>query len=144
MALLVVLSARCATSATLVGTGLSNLGFGQIVTTASAGTVTISSGGGRSASGGVVLGSSFGVGASSFAVTGDANASYSITLPSSCTPQAGGATMMADLFTSAPNGSGNLGPSGTQTVSLGATLHVGSGQAAGAYSAAYFITLAYN
>jgi hypothetical protein len=63
----------------------------------------------------------------------------------------GAATTLLAMFstrgagsTSSPSGTGNLGLLGTQTVTLGATLHVGPGQAAAAYSGTYPVTLAYN
>lgn len=121
-----------------------HLGFGQIVATTTSGTVTVTPSGQRRRDGGVVLGNGFGVSAAAFVVTGDALAVYSITLPDDCTLSAGGSSMIADGFTSDPDELGNLGPSGTQTVTIGATLHVGSGQASAAYSGTYAVTLAYN
>jgi len=125
-------------------TAQSNLVFGQVVATSTSGTVTVSPTGGRTQSGGAVLANGFGVSAASFAVTGEPNTSYSITLPSSCTLSGGGGSLTVDGFTSSPNGTGMLGPGGTQSVTLGATLHVGSGQRSAAYSGTYAITLAYN
>jgi hypothetical protein len=141
---LAMLPTRGAAVTAIDVTTQSNLGFGQIVATTTSGTVTVSPAGSRTRSGGVVLGNGSGVSAASFAVTGEHNAGYSITLPSVCTLSAGGSSMTADTFTSSPSGSGNLGPSGAQSVTLGATLHVGSGQAAAAYSGTYPVTLAYN
>ncbi|MEO8505739.1 MAG: DUF4402 domain-containing protein [Acidobacteriota bacterium] len=121
-----------------------NLGFGQIVATTVAGTVTVSPVGSRTSSGGVLLGNGLGVSAATFAVIGEPNASFSITLPTPCTLSSGGSSMTLDSFTSHPNGSGNLGPAGSQSVTLGATLHVGAAQAAAAYSGSYNVTVAYN
>lgn len=122
----------------------SNLGFGQAVATVAPGTVTVSPAGGRTASGGVVLGNGLGVSAASFTVTGELDANYSITLPSSCTLTGGGSSMSVDTFTTSPSGSGNLGPGGTEVVALGATLHVGAPQSSAAYVGTYFVTVAYN
>ncbi len=144
MILLAMLPTRGAAVIAIDVTTQSNLGFGQIVATTTSGAVTVSPAGGRTRSGGVVLGNGFGVSAASFAVTGEPNTGYSITLPSPCTLSGGGSSMTADGFTSSPSGAGNLGPSGTQSVSMGATLHVGSGQAAAAYAGTYAVTLAYN
>jgi hypothetical protein len=121
----------------------SNLAFGQIVATTSPGLVTLSSSGERMRSGGVVLGNSFGVSSASFSVTGEPNTEYSITLPASCSLSGGGSSMTVDSFVSTPDGTGNLGAEGTQLVTLGATLNVGSGQPAAAYSGTFAITLAY-
>jgi len=134
---------RAAAVIALEATTQSNLAFGQIVATSSAGAVTVWPNGSRTASGGVVLGNAFGVSAASFAVTGEPNSSYGITLPSPCTLSAAGASMTADVFTSNPSGSGSLGPSGTQTVTMGATLRVGSRQVSAGYSGSYAVTLAY-
>jgi hypothetical protein len=125
-------------------TANANLGFGQIVATPAAGSVTVSPAGGRSASGGVVLGNAFGVSAASLTAAGDANASYSLTLPTSAVLNAGADSMTADGFTSTPSGSGNLGAGGTQAIALGATLHVGAHQHPAAYSGTYIVTIAYN
>jgi hypothetical protein len=144
MILLAMLPTRGAAVIAIDVTTQSNLGFGQIVATTTSGTVTVSPASSRTRSGGVVLGNALGVSAASFAVSGEPNTGYSITLPSLCTLSASGSSMTADAFTSSPGGSGNLGPSGSQSVTLGATLHVSSGQAAAAYSGTYSVTVAYN
>jgi hypothetical protein len=123
---------------------LANLGFGQIIATATPGTVTVSPSGSRTKSGGAVLGLGFGVSAGSVAVTGDANAAYSITLPSATSMNSGGNSMTVDTFTSTPSGSGNLGLIGAQPVAIGATVHVGAGQAAAAYTGSYSVMVSYN
>jgi hypothetical protein len=144
MILVAILPTRGDAVIAIAVTTQANLGFGQIVATTTSGTVTVSPAGSRTRSGGVVLGNALGVGAASFAVTGEPNTGYSITLPSLCTLSAGASSMTADAFTSSPSGSSNLGPSGSMSVTLGATLHVSSGQAAAAYSGTYPITVAYN
>ena len=123
---------------------LAELGFGQIFSTSTSGTVTISPAGARTKSGGVVLGSGFGVSQARFTVAGDAQMSYSITLPGPITLSAGGRSMTVDGFISTPAGSGNLGTTGTQLMSVGATLHVGAGQVSAAYSGSLPLTVAYN
>lgn len=125
-------------------TASSGLGFGQIVATTTSGTVTVTPAGFRSASGGVALGNGFGVTAASFAVTGEPNTSYSITLPSSVTLSAGARSMTADHFTSSPVGSGLLGTGGSQSISVGAELHVGALQPAASYAGTYGVSVAYN
>lgn len=122
----------------------SNLGFGQAVATFTAGSVIVTPGGGRSATGGVILGNSFGASSASFTVTGDLGTTYSISLPGSCTLTGSSSTMSADTFESLPSGSGNLGTGGTQTLTVGATLRIGAPQAPGAYSGTYVVAVAYN
>ncbi|HVS64875.1 MAG TPA: DUF4402 domain-containing protein [Thermoanaerobaculia bacterium] len=136
--------ARAAEPAAIVLTNNSSLGFGSIVASATAGAVTVSAGGARSASGGAVLGSSVGVSAASFTVTGEPNLTYSIVLPSSVTLTAGGSSMTVDSFTSLPADSGNLGPAGTEEVRVGATLQVSGSQSQASYSGTFDVTVAYN
>jgi hypothetical protein len=130
--------------AALDATTQSHLGFGQLIATPAPGAVTVSPAGARTPSGGVVLGNGFGVSAAAFAVTGDPNLAFSITLPSSATLDGAGSSLTADSFTSTPSGAGNLGPSGAQSVTVGATLHVGSSQSATSYSGSFAVTFAYN
>jgi hypothetical protein len=146
-ALVAVLLTRRAGAQVAIGlTANSSLGFGRIVATATAGTVTVSPLGGRSSSGGVVLGSGFGKGAAAFTVSGQANAGYSIMLPSSCTLSGGGSSMTVDTFLSNPlNGQNvDVGPGGTASLTVGATLHVGASQRAATYSGTYAVTVAYD
>ena len=144
MILLAMLPTRGGAVIAIAATAQSNLGFGQIVATTTSGTVTVSPSNGRTRTGGVVLGNALGVAAASFAVTGEPNTGYSITLPNQSTLSAGASSMTADAFTSSPSGASNLGPSGSQSVTLGATLHVSAGQASAAYSGTYPVTMAYN
>ena len=120
------------------------LGFGQIVSSGAPGTVTVDPTGNRTASGGAVLGSAAGVGPAMFRVTGEPNASYSITLPSSATFGSSHRSMTVDRFTSSPRGSGNLGPGGSQWLALGGTLHVGPSQSTASYDGTVEVTVAYN
>ena len=86
--------------------------------------------------------------AASFTVAGTPGAIYDIALPGAAitlnTPS--GAVMSVDAFTSTPTPTGTLdASSGTQTLSVGATLHVGIAQAAGTYDSAPFtVTVNYN
>jgi Domain of unknown function (DUF4402) len=139
-----ILPPAVAALASLSLTGDSGLGFGQVVATATPGTVTVTPAGTRSASGGVALGNGLGVSAASFEVTGEPNTSYSITLPSAVTLSAGASSMTADNFTSSTGGSGLLGPGGTQSFSVGADLHVGASQPAASYTGTYAVSIVYN
>lgn len=119
------------------------LTFGKFVAGAG-GSVTISAGGGRSASGGVVLVPSGAGAAAQFAVSGDANLTYVISLPAAGTLVNGANSMAVNTFTSSPSPTGTLGAGGTQTLFVGATLTVGSNQASGSYSGAFDVTVNYN
>lgn len=121
-----------------------DLDFGQVVAGGTSGTVAMSAGGSRSAVGGVTLGSTGSAAPASFIVSGDANASYSITLPGSMSLTSGGNNMTVNTFTSSPNGSGTLGGGGSQNLNVGATLQVGASQAAGSYTGSFNVTVAYN
>src|SRR4051812_19381744 len=83
---------------TLSNTG--GLQFGQLVASSSAGTVVLMPSGAAMTSGGVILGNAAGRAAASFTVTGNANATYAITLPSApVTLSSGSDSMSLDTFT---------------------------------------------
>jgi len=125
------------------------LAFGSFAAGASAGTVTMSAAGGRSAGGGVFLISSGGGAAASFTVTGTPGATYSITLPgdgvvSMALAGNPGTAMAVNNFVSNPvatSGSTGLLTGGTQILTVGATLSVGSNQASGSYSGSFNVTV---
>ncbi|MDO8699105.1 MAG: DUF4402 domain-containing protein [Rhodoferax sp.] len=121
------------------------LAFGKFVAGAG-GSVTVSPAGGRSASGGVVLVPSGAGAAAQFAVSGDANVTYAISLPADGTVSLASGTnsMAVNTFTSSPSPTGTLGAGGAQTLSVGATLSVGSNQAIGSYSGTFDVTVNYN
>ena len=119
-----------------------NLDFGTMVTTGTAGTVTVTPAGARSSVNVDLLG---GVpSAASFDVTGGGGANYSITLPSSATLSSGGNTMAVDTFTHDAGVPPNLSAGGSDTFNVGATLNVGATQAAGTYSGTFDVTVSYN
>jgi hypothetical protein len=78
-----------------------------------------------------------------FDVTGKKNRAFTITLPASITLTSGGNTMTLNGFTSNPSLVGTLDNNGAATVTVGATLQVGVGQAGGAYSGIFNITVDY-
>jgi hypothetical protein len=122
-----------------------DLRFGKFAA-GTGGTVVMSTAGGRTKTGGVTLSSLDAGGAASFAVTGDTTATYAITLPSSAvtiTRTGFTETMSVGTFVSDPSGTGQL-TSGAQTLLVGATLTVGSGQVAGAYAGAFSVSVDYN
>lgn len=117
--------------------------FGELSAGATPGTVVIDPAGSRTATGGVTFaGTTFSV--ASFTVSGGANKTYSITLPGSITISDGTNTMTVDTFTSNPSGTGTLDASGTQTLTVGATLSVGANQPPGTYSGTFQVSVDYN
>lgn len=94
---------------------------------------------------GVLLGTTTPTSAA-FTVAGANNKTYAITLPGSVTLSNGAQTMTVDAFTSNPNGTGTLSNAGSQTLKVGATLHVGQSQAEGTYTstAPFTVTVGYN
>lgn len=143
MLALVGAGASAPSSAQSIST-LSNLSFGSFVA-GSGGTLTVSPGGARAPSGGVVaVGQGSSYSAASFRVTGTANASYTLTLPDNGTVvlSDGSHTMALNNFLSSPP-TGLLSGGGTQVIQVGATLTVGSGQPAGNYTGTFAITVNY-
>ena len=119
-----------------------DMDFGTMTPTGTAGTVTVTPAGARSSVNVDLLG---GVpSAASFDVTGDGNANYSITLPSSTTLSSGGDTMTVDTFTDDAGASPILPSGGSDTFNVGATLNVGATQVAGTYSGTFAVTVHYN
>jgi hypothetical protein len=145
-------AATATTSATII-TPISisknaDMSFGNLAVQASTGgTVILAPAGTRTSTSGVTLPSTTGtVGAADFTVTGSGSFTYSITLPSTVTlTHSGGVqTMSAGSFTSNPSSTGILS-SGTQNISVGATLSIGAGQLAGVYTSGNFnVTVNYN
>lgn len=120
-----------------------NLQFGSVAAGSIDGTVVMSPAGVRTASGGVTLSNVNHGTAASFSVTGDSNATYAITLPASVVLSNGSNTMVVDTFTSEPSGTGQLS-SGSQTLRVGATLHVAADQAPGSYEGTFEVSVSYN
>lgn len=131
-----------------------DLSFGNIIaggTGSGAGTVVIATDDGRTNTGGVTLPTATPgtITAAQFEVTGLANATYAITLPTSSFDVEDGSSnvMTVDDFVSDPAATGTLDGSGEQTIKLGATLYVDEEQPAGDYentAGDLEITVAYN
>lgn len=139
-------SADIVTSISIAKASGGDLDFGDVLASGTAGTVTVSTAGARTAGGGATLGNADGARQATFTVTGDSGATYAITLPASTTLQVGADTtkqMTVDQFASDPSGTGTL-TAGTQTLNVGARLNVGINQAAGAYTGTFTVTVAYN
>ncbi|CAM3341386.1 DUF4402 domain-containing protein [Halomonas lysinitropha] len=122
------------------------LSFGSFVA-GSGGSVAVSPSGLRSAGGDVLLlrsGEGF---AAEFTVTGDTQATYTIQLPGDdfVTLTGPGSGMVINAFTSAPSGAGGqLSAGGTQTLTVGGALNVGSAQTPGVYAGTFSVILNYN
>lgn len=121
----------------------SDLNFGDVVASGVAGTVVMTSAGVRSATAGATLGSSTGISAAAFTVTGDADSTFAITLPTTIQILAGTDEMTVDNFTSSLGAIGTLS-GGTATLGVGATLQVEAAQVAGNYTGTFNVTVAYN
>lgn len=127
-----------------------DMNFGNAaVQTMMGGAVVLSPAGGRTATSGVTLPALSGtVSAAQFVVTGQANYTYAITLPSSAVISDIGQVhnMVVNTFTSTPSMTGTLSPMGTQILNVGAKLNVGAGQTAGTYATAsdFTVTVNYN
>ena len=123
---------------------ITDLNFGTLVP-GSGGTVIVTPGGVRSATGGISLISSA-VSAATFNVTGEVSTPYTITLPASIlitntvTPTQ---QMTVDTFASNPSGTGTLSGLGAQSLAVGATLHVTASQPSGLYTGTFNVTVAY-
>jgi hypothetical protein len=122
--------------------------FGNIAVGATDGTVVLDPAGSRTPTGGITLPAATGtVSAASFDVEGEGTYTYAITLPASVvlTRQTGTETMTVNAFTSTPSAIGTL-LGGAQTLTVGATLNVSTGQVPGNYvsSAPFTVTVNYN
>lgn len=135
-----------AMTATAMSAG-TTLAFGSFAA-GTGGTVTVTPGNVRSATGGVTLLSGDAGSATSITVTGKANSTYTITLPADgvvALSDGAGHTMAVNSFVSIPsattNKSGLLNAAGSQVMTIGATLTVSSGQTTGSYSGTYSVTV---
>ena len=123
------------------------LNFGYIVQGATMGTVVVPAVASptRTATGGIGLGNVGATSSASFTVTGVANATYAITLPSSVTIYDGGYSMIVNTFASLPASTGTLSGTGSQTMYVGATVNVGGNQPfLTGFSGTFNVIVAYN
>ncbi len=122
--------------------------FGTIAGGGAAGTVILATDGSRGVTGGTTTLASGPGAAGDFTVSGQAAATYSITLPADgVVLLAGiGPDMGANTFISLPAVTGLLDGLGNQTLLVGATLSVDTGaiQTAGAYTDTFTVTVNYN
>ena len=130
------------------------LNFGSFATLSTGGTLALSPLGVRTATGGVKLTSATGSPtAAVFTVTGEGAYAYTITLPTALTltnaaAATGLKTMSVGSFLSSIGATGSTGTlsNGTQSLTVGATLTVGSDQLVGTYTNAtgFAVTVNYN
>lgn len=144
---LLMLSLLATAPAQAAEVGLVNtqpLAFGSF--TVGSGSVSISPSGARTASGEVVGLSADPGHAAQFTVDGDPAMTYAISLPAdgTVTLSNGTSSMPVNGFTSDPAGSGVLSGSGSQVLSVGATLEVTASQPPGSYSGGFTVTVNYN
>lgn len=119
--------------------------FGDVSSSAIPGTVTISTGGARTTTGGATVNSNTSGTPAKFEASGDPNGLYTITLSDSIIlTSAAGDEMVVNNFSSTPEENGQLDSSGRQDLYVGATLNVGSFQPFGAYTGLMSATVEYN
>lgn len=125
-------------------TKISDLQFGNLGATTSAGDVIISEAGARTnVDGNVSLIAGTTATRASFTVAGANNAAVTVTVPAS-TSLTGTGTAMPVSLSSTSNGSQTLSGTGALTVDVAGTLTVGASQAAGAYTSSFDVTVVYN
>ena len=137
-------------SAVIVGplalTKVSDMDFGTIATTGTAGTVTLGTDNSRTAVGPALVAPAAGV-AASFTVAGEASRTFTITLPADGTVSliSGANSMAANIFVHNAGANPALDVAGAAAFTVGATLSVAANQAAGSYTSANFpVTINYN
>jgi len=128
-------------------TQTADMSFGNIIASVGGGTVVLTPGGARTPAGVTFPAVGGTVTAASFNVAGQANLTYSITLPASHTINSGANSMLVNAFTSSTlSGTATLSGAGTDVLTVGATLNVGAAQPAGTYTnlAGFTVTVNYN
>lgn len=137
-------SAQIITPISIVATA--PLRFGVMAQPTAAGTVTVSTAGVVSTTGGMagntaIAQGSSGPQAGKFRVSGEPGRQFFVTLPLAATMTRSGSSMTITLFTvGALTGS----PVGTLDIAVGGTLAVGASQPVGTYNGTYQITASYN
>jgi hypothetical protein len=117
------------------------LNFGTFAANSTGGTVVITTGGARSATGSVALSSTTPGVAGSFNVTGNASSTFAITGPGPFNVSSGANTMAVTLTGLAATGTL---AGGTATILVPGTLAVGANQAPGSYTGTYAMAVEYN
>jgi len=124
----------------------SDLIFGRFSAGASGGTVILDNVGGRTKSSTVILASGITPAAAAFTVTGEVDATYTISLPATVTITGAGPDMVVSALTPSIALSAGLLTLGTQSFTFGGTLTSADGatQTAGAYTGAFNVSVDYN
>jgi spore coat protein U-like protein len=131
-------------------TKAADLAFGKFAAGTSLGSIAVDTAGARSASGVTVASSA--TTAARFNITGEPNATYSISHSGTTNLTNGTDTMALTLVsdlaglggTSGEVSAGNLGAGGTQSLYVGGTLAVAANQPAGAYTGSIAAAVEYN
>jgi hypothetical protein len=129
---------------------VADMNFGSASVTAVPGTIQMSAAAApvRTPSGGVALSAiAPAAAAATFTVTGAPTATYTISVaPAILTISNGGNNMTVDTWTFNPTSPATIPGGGSQTLYVGATLHVGGSQATGLYTSAapFTVTVGYN
>ncbi|MGE5424273.1 MAG: DUF4402 domain-containing protein [Syntrophothermus sp.] len=125
-----------------------DMNFGNVAVSSTAGTVILSTAGSRTKTGGVTLPTTTGTVAEAvFHITGTPTYTYSISLSGTpVTVTSSGNTMTVDNFITNPTPTGTLDGTGAQDIHIGATLNVAGNQAAGSYTSGtpFTVTVNYN
>ena len=125
---------------TLTHTAAATINFGMIDPGAG-GSVTVTAGNVRTASGVTLLAAGPASSADAFTVGGGANRGYTIGTAAGTVTNAGGVTMN---FTTTPSAlTSTLSVGGTDSFTVGGTLTVVAGQATGSYTGSYVATVLY-
>jgi hypothetical protein len=136
----------------VVVTKTADLSFGKFAAGA-AGSITISTSGVRTVSGGVLADGGGAMTAATFVVSGASGAAYSITHggTAALSRTAGSETMSMTKFSDITGANATAGTAtggtlnaGAQSIHVGGTLAVGANQAGGAYTGTISITVEYN
>ncbi len=117
------------------------LNFGTFAANSTGGTVVMTTGNLRSATGSVALSATTPGVAGSFTVTGNANSTFAITNPGTFNVTSGANTMAVNLSGLATTGALSAG---SATIMVPGVLTVGASQAAGNYTGTYTMAVEYN
>lgn len=129
---------------TVIVNTINGMAFGDLSSSAQAGTLTISPNGVRSTTGGVTVNTAVAGSSAAFDVQGTPNASYSVSFPASLNMTNGTNSIVVDNFSYSPNATNVIGAGGQVTLFVGATLNVKSNQAFGSYTGQLSVTIDYN
>lgn len=129
-----------------------DLGFGSIVKPSSGtNTVTVSTAGSRTITGGgnAVAANGTGVSNAAFLVQGEGAQHFSVTLPASFSMTAGTNTLTVTTTNNLGGGttgqlSGSIGAQGSLSLAVGGSFTLASSTASGAYSGSLVVSVAYN